>query len=137
VRNLVRSHIKASDGPISFWERAGVRGVTFLGSYEGHSTSRILLEDQSFLVFSPNEKVTFFANIGLVQRPINHARRGSGGRRESGIGPLKMPLLIALPCFATAQDAGRPSPPTPLPEGEGRFDRLRPSFVSLFSRETN
>jgi hypothetical protein len=35
--------------------------------------------------------------------------------RKSGI------LLEEVPSLVTAQDAGRPSPPTPLPEGEGRF----------------
>jgi hypothetical protein len=30
-------------------------------------------------------------------------------------------LLIAYVFLVTAQDAGRPSPPAPLPEGEGRF----------------
>jgi hypothetical protein len=56
---------------LSLWERAGVRGVTVLGSYEGRLAIRILLDDQSFPV--------------------------------------------------TAQIIGRPSPPTPLPEKEGKY----------------
>jgi hypothetical protein len=45
-----RSFDGASRSDRLLWKRIGVRGVTFLGSFEGLSASRILLFERDFLV---------------------------------------------------------------------------------------